>query len=261
MKDSPEKASKKIEEENDLDTSPTSEAKDSEEIPEPKTKSAEEVGGEGKETGESEKKKGYSQRVRQLNERTKQAEAKAQSLEERIAELTVPVEPRYQEYQQQPQSEPIVGPGEEIDGLELDKRLKVREHRILQQADTRAELKARQTESLNRIRNETSEVMRLNPELDPESKDFNPDLSEAITDAVEAGILAKPYTASPKAIVDKMMKPYKGAVTKEVGKVSENLAKQVSEAAVRPSSVSKAEKPFEEKSIEEMEKDLGVVCT
>lgn len=56
-----------------------------------------------------------------------------------------------------------------------------------------------------------------------------------------------------------LMKPYKRAVTKEVGRVSENLAKQVSQAATRPTSIHKSDKPLEEKSIQELERELGIV--
>ena len=55
------------------------------------------------------------------------------------------------------------------------------------------------------------------------------------------------------------MKPYNRAVAKEVGKVTENIAKQVSETALRPTQIATSEKKFEELSIKEMEKQLGVV--
>jgi len=55
-----------------------------------------------------------------------------------------------------------------------------------------------------------------------------------------------------------MMKPYLRSVTKEVGKVSENLAKQVSQAATRPTSVSTSGgKSNKDKSIKELEAELG----
>ena len=56
-----------------------------------------------------------------------------------------------------------------------------------------------------------------------------------------------------------MMKPYKRAVTKQVGQVTENIAKQVSETATRPTGVASSEKKFEELSLEEMEEKLGTV--
>ena len=258
--DSPDKAlNDKVEEENNLDTTPVSEEQASEDVSEPKAEATVEAKAEETETGEGDQKKGYSQRVRELNERAKQAEAKAESLEERIAALTAPVEPRYQPYQQPPQEQPILAPGEEIDATELEKRLSQRDQRIIQQVDARSELRARQSEAINRVNTEASEAMRSNPELDPESPDFNRGLSDAVNEAVEAHIMANPYTASVKKIVEKLMKPYKGAVTKEVGKVTENIAKQVSETALRPTSVRQAEKKTADMSIEELENKLGIV--
>src|SRR5690606_19136586 len=113
--------------------------------------------------------------------------------------------------------------------------------------------------AVTRINSEASEIMREYPELNPDSDQFNRELSESITEAVEAQIRLNPYSASVKQIVGKLMKPLKGAVTKEVGKASDTMAKQVSQAALRPTSVRKGEKPAEEKTIAELEAELGIV--
>jgi len=55
------------------------------------------------------------------------------------------------------------------------------------------------------------------------------------------------------------MKPYKGAVTKAVGEQKEELAKQASQGAIKPTSVRKQDKSSKEKTIEELESELGVV--
>ena len=261
MKDSPDEGVKpQVEEENNLDATPAAEEEASEETLETETESAEEVTEEKEETGDSSKKKGYSQRVRQLNSRAKEAEAKAQSLEEKLAELTAPVESQIGQTQSQsPQNEPIVKPGEEIDATELDRRIKAREQNIIQQADARSQLRTKQSEAVTRINNEANEVLKIHPELDPESESFDQELSESVTEATEAYVRNNPYSASVKNFVAKQMKPYQRAVAKEVGKVTENVAKQASETALRPTSVKSGGKKFEEKTLEEMEKELGIV--
>jgi hypothetical protein len=55
------------------------------------------------------------------------------------------------------------------------------------------------------------------------------------------------------------MKPYLRAVNKEVGQATENIAKQVSESALRPTSIRKEEKATADKTVEELEQELGVV--
>lgn len=201
--------------------------------------------------------KGASQRIRELNRRTKTAEAKAQSLEEKIAELTSSEETESVDTQFNPQ-EPIVKDGEEIDGNELNRRISDRDNRLLQTAEARFELKSKQNEAINRHRNETAEVLRDYPQLDPKSPEFDKELSETVTEAVEAKLKANPYNASVKGFVDKLMVPFNRAVAKAEGQVTENIAKQVSETALRPTSVRKSEKTAGDKTIAELEADLGI---
>ena len=226
------------------------------EEPEFETESTEEVEKE-EETTETveEPKKGYSQRVRELANETREAKEAAKvareqvkSLEERIAELTGSVEPPAQ----MPRYEPQVEPGAEISPEQYKQD-------VVNTADALVTLRVKQSEAVNRINNEASDAIRTYPELDPDSDSFNEDLSESITDAVEAHIKANPYTASVKNFVAKLMKPYKGAVTKEVGKATEQIAKQVTEAALKPTSIRKGEKTAEEMTPEELEQQLGVV--
>ena len=246
------------------DVKETAEVENSPDAPSPaETEATEEVTTEvsadteeATETEESPK-KGYQARVRELNAKAKTAEqiaaqekARAESLEVKIAELTGSVDPQgYPAYNPQTTA---IAPGEEINAEEFEKR-------VLQKAQSIATLEGKKSEAINRIHNETNEVLRLYPELDPESDVFDKDLSDAVTESVGNGIQANPYTASVKAIAAKLMKPYKGAVDKEVGKAAENIAKQVSETALRPTAIRKDEKPAHEKSIQELEKELGVV--
>lgn len=241
-----------------LDTTPVAEQQAVEEVEQTNEPSAEVSQEESTETT-GEAKKGLSNRVRELNAAKKAAEQRAQSLEEKLAELTRTPSPQggYQP-PYNPQA-PLIAPGEEIDANELNRRMAEREQRILAQADGLSQLRARQSEAVNRINAEASEVTRKYPELDPDSDSFNKELSDTIAEATEAYIKNAPYTASVKQFVEKLMKPYKGAVDKQVGQATENIAKQVSQTALRPTSVHKPEKTAAEKSIAELEQELGVV--
>jgi len=229
-------------EEQETESEPTGD----EEVEEPKTET------EGKE------RKGASQRIRELNEQKKAAELKAQSLEEKLAGLTGSLDRQGQMPYIPQQDEPLIKPGEEIDAVELEKRLKTREAQQLQRTQALIELNQRKSEALSKINTDSVEAIRAYPQLDPSSDDYDPELSETIYDAVEAHVQANPYKASVKSFVDKMMKPYTKAVNKEVGRERENIAKQVSQTALRPTSVRQAEKRVEDLSIEELEKKLGV---
>lgn len=238
-----------VNEEEVADTTPVSEA--TEDVEEESTESTEGVEDAETETGDD-KKKGYSSRIRELNARAKQAEQRAseyeeqvQSLSQRIAELTDSSSGLSEPYI------PQVEPGTELTPEDYRRD-------VARTAETIVELRLKQQEATNRIKNDTIEAVRKHPELDVDSEAFDKDLSESVTEAVEAYIRQNPYKADVKSFVDRLMKPYKRAVTKEVGRVGEELAKQASQSAVKPTSVRSNEKPLEEKSIEELEKELGV---
>lgn len=239
-------------EEATTDTTPVSETEVTEEVEETSTESTEEVEEESTETDGQ--KKGFSQRVRELNSRAKeaemraaQAEAEAQSLAQRIAELTGSDEPSATAPKY-----PQIEPGQEYTPEQYQQHVAAAAAQIV-------DLKLKQQNAIQRIQSETSEAVRVYPELDPTSDSYDPDLSKSVTEAVEAKVRANPYSANVKSYVDLLMKPYRRAVTKEVGKVSEKLATQVSQAAARPTSVHKSEKSLAEKTIQELERELGVV--
>jgi len=243
---------------------PVVEEKPTEEVlaPEEETKvESEEMQAETvEEAPEEGKKKGYEQRVRELVRQRDEEKAKAQSFAEKLAELTGSIEPQVG-YQPQytPPTGPIVSPGEEIEAEELERRIQAREQKTLQQADALAILRMKQQEAVDRINNEANEAIKSYPQLDPDSEEFDKELSESVTEAVEAHVRADPFNASVKNFVGKLMKPYQRAVTKEVGEVTENIAKQVSETALRPSSIKPKEKTADEKTLKELEEELGVV--
>jgi hypothetical protein len=238
--------------EEDVSLTPTSsvEPKATEEVetestePEIKTEDVEETKTETEEVP----KKGAESRIRELNAKAKSAEEKAKSLEQQLAELTAPVGV------QVPKTPyiPPVEPGQEINQEQY------KQH-VLQTAGTMVDLRIRQSEAINRINNEAGQAIRKYPQLDPDNESFDKELSEAVTEATINNVRANPYTASPKQIVDRMMKPYLRSVTKEVANQTENIAKQVSGQALRPTSISKGEKSAKDMSTEELEKKLGVV--
>lgn len=197
------------------------------------------------ETVESEK-KGLSKRVRELNARTKKAEQKAQSLAQRLEEITGSVEPQGQSYT------PQVKPGSEVSADQYKQD-------VMRAADGLVSLRLKQQTALTKINSEALQAIKAYPELDPDSESFDKELSDTVTDAIEAHVKANPYTASVKQFADRLMKPYKRSVTKQVGQAKEALAKQVSQTALRPAQVKASEKTASEKSIQELEAELGIV--
>jgi hypothetical protein len=207
--------------------------------------------------------KGAESRIRELNARAKQAEIKAKSLEDQVKELTQGAQQGPQvgqpsQFDRQPPPQ-VLRPGEEIDYNEYERRQAERDQWLLGQMNSISELKTKQSEAITRINNESQEVMKLYPELDPDSDSFDRELSESVSEATLSHIKSNPYSASPKEFVTKLMKPYKRSLTKQVGKASENIAKQMSQAAQRPTAVSKHEKDHQDKSIRELEEELGIV--
>jgi len=257
MNDDQEKALKtEGEAENILGATPAPEEQAAEEVSKPEEEATAETKGQETETVESPK-KSAQHRIGELTAKAKQAEAgkveaetKAQSLADKLAELTGSVEPQAV----QPPFIPQAEPGTEISPEQYRQD-------VMRTADALVQLRVKQSEAVNKINNEATEVIRLYPKLDPDSNDFDQELSETVSEATEAYVKANPYQASVKKFVAKLMKPYERAVAKEVGEQSEKLAKQVSQSALRPTQVATSEKKFEELSIKEMEEKLGVVQT
>lgn len=195
-------------------------------------------------------KKGANARIRELNAKAKRAEQKADSLEQRLAELTGSGEPKAPT--EGPYT-PQIEPGGEYSPDQFKQE-------VMKTADALVTLRVKQAEAIQRINTEATQVLRDYPELDPDSDTFDSELSESVTEAVEAHVKANPYSASVRKFAERLMKPYRRAVTKEVGKATENIAKQVSEAATRPTSVTaKGGKSAKDMTIDELEKELGVV--
>lgn len=200
---------------------------------------------QGTETETAESNKGANQRIRELVRENK--ELKAKSLAEKLAEVTDPLGS-----QEHAPFKPQVEPGQEITTEQYSQDVNKTAAAIVQ-------LEIKQNNAINRIQNESEAVVRKYPQLDPENENFDKELSEAVTEATEAHVRSAPYSASVSKFVDKLMKPYLGSVAKEVEKVTVNVAKQVTETALKPTSVRRGEKSASEKSIAELEAELGVI--
>jgi len=210
------------------------------------------------ETAESGK-KGFSNRVQELANKAKAEKERADSLAAKLAELTGSVEPSYQQPQvpQQPLP-PLVQEGEELTAAELNQRIAERDQRLLSMAAAQTQLLTQQSKFVDKINKEARQSVKKYSQLNPESETFNPKLSAAITKAVEAHVRQNP-TASVAKFVDELMEPYTESVQKEVNELSETVAKQATQTALRPTSVKQPEKSAKDKSIAELEAELGIV--
>lgn len=215
------------------------------EVKEPTTEVATEDKGTETETAESNK--GATQRIKELNQRAKVAEEKAKSLEQRLAEITQPIG-----LPGETQFVPQVQPGQEITPEQYT-------NDVAKTAKAQVDIAIAQNNAVTRINNESREVLAKYPQLNPDSDQFDKELSDTVTEATERYVRSEPYSASVSKYVDKLMKPYQRAVAAEVGQVTENIAKQVSSAALRPTNVRQPEKAASDKSIAELEQELGVV--
>lgn len=194
-------------------------------------------------------KKGATQRIKELSAKANSERDRANSLEAELAKLTGSGEPRA------PGAPyiPAIEPGAELTADQYKQE-------VMKAAESIVDIKLKQGDAINRINREAEQVIRDYPQLDINSDKFDKELSDSVTEIVTDLVKSNPYAASPKKIVERIMKPYLRSVTKEVGKASESIAKQVSQTAVRPTSVSaKAGKSDKDKSLKELEAELGVV--
>ena len=195
-------------------------------------------------------KKGAQSRIRELS-------GENRSLKDKIAELTNPVGSMVPQVPYQPQVvKPLVGADESIDGVELERRMQERLARERQETLQMVDFTNRQHAAIQRINQETVEVVNTFKELDPESDLFDKELSDAIYEAVEAKVKSDP-TASVKSFVEKQMKLYKREASREEKKTEAVIAKQASQSAIRPSQTKPVDTKFEDLSIEEMRGKLG----
>jgi hypothetical protein len=181
------------------------------------------------------------------NARIGELVGEVKSLKQRLAEITTP------------RSET---PSMSSEAINLDDEVTPEQYRqhVLQTASNMVDLKMKQSEAIGRIDKESQEVMRTYPQLDPDSESFDRELSETISEAIEAQVRLNPYSASVKKFADRLMKPFNKAVSNGVAQEKETITKQVSESALRPTAIRKPEKTSAEMSIAELEAKLGIVA-
>lgn len=237
----------KIEESLKVDESqPDVEATATEELPVadqveevPETSTEEEVT-EG--ATEESNRKTASSRIRELVAEKKEAVARAESLADQVRKFTAP--------QPQPYTPPV---SESVDD---DGQITYEE--MMRRNDALIQIRLAQQDNIHRVNNESLEVIKAHPELDPDSDSFDSDLSESISKATLAYIQGNP-TAPVKEFVNSLMKPYTRAVEKRAQGQADVLTKQTSQQAMRPTQVQEQEKPFSELTIEQMESKLEKV--
>jgi hypothetical protein len=207
--------------------------------------------GEAEDTeGESDKevpsRKGAEARIRELNAKAKASEEKAQSLSQQLENFTRGVTPQgTQPYM------PQAVPGSEISPEQY-------QNDVTRTADALVQLRLNQYQVIENINKEALQAVKDHPELDPDSESFDKELNESVTEATLAYTRSNP-TGSVRKFVNKLMKPYKRSLMKGVAEESETIAKQVSQAALRPTPSKNIEKSDKDKTIQELEKELGVV--
>lgn len=196
-------------------------------------------------------KKGAENRIRELAAEKNEYKSRAEKAEEKLSSLS----------QQVGDYTDLLGtgvpyqPSQYAEGSELSPEQYQGD--VLRAAEAIVDLKIQRQKHLDRISSESQLAEQAYPQLNPDDREsYDSELSESVTEATMAFIRNNP-TGSVKKFVDGLMKPYMRSVQKEVGAQSENLAKQVSQGALRPTSSIRDEKRFEELSIAEMEKKLG----
>lgn len=203
---------------------------------------------------EVEDKKSANARIRELNAEKKQAivekeaeSERAESLAEQLAKLTGEVSPQGDNTPYQSQIEP---------GVEVTQE-QYRED-VAKTADSIVQLRLAQQKTIDRINSEGEQSISTYKQLDPKDEQFDPDLSQSVSEAALAYVRVNP-TGSVKKFVDNLMKPYMRSIEKQVGEHADTVTKQIQETALRPTQGPKGEKKFSELTLEEMEERLGKV--
>lgn len=186
------------------------------------------------------KKKSAEARIRELNDQLKKERERNRSLETSVEK----VHKESEENPFSPENNPLPDP-------ELSKPNENGEITREQYAAdvARNARRAVQLElSKQRQAAEATKAMELFPQLDPKSDQFDEDLSDVITETVEAKVKLNPGT-SVLATVQKLMKPYQKVAESAVSNHAQDVAGQAARAAIRPSANTA---PVREKTVEEM---------
>lgn len=155
-------------------------------------------------------------------------------------------------------NQPLVAPGEEVTIEELNARQAKRDQWLLQQSRNETAFMMQRQQVIERINRESSETEKAYPQLNPDSEEYDKELSESISQASLAYIRTNPAGSLTK-FVDGLMKPYMRSINKSVASQQTEIVKQASQTAMRPNQVPASEKKAQDMDLKELEKKLGVV--
>lgn len=211
--------------------------------------------GEGESTEPEEeagaiKKKSAQSRIQQLNADLKKERERNRSLEETVHG----VHRDNEENPFSPENNPLPEVSEPNANGEITREQYVQDvQKNAQRAVQMVLLKQNQAQ-------EARKAMELYPQLDPNSDDFDEDISDAVTKSVDAQSRLNPRI-SVLATVESLMKPYKKVADNAVSGHQRDIAHQVATAGIRPTQNAtppKVKTP-EEMTEAELEAKLGKV--
>ncbi len=202
------------------------------------------------------------------------AERRNAERENRIRELTGQVKQMEQESQlsqgwNQPQV-PVLQPGQEIDPAQYQAH-------VVQAAQSIANLTVQQQiaqeRAVNSLERDTEVLPSRYVELNPDSPDYSPELEKAITEEFQEKAFRvtgyDPRTGKPMQVLDPSVrladiaKRYTDVARSIAKKSQAGMANAVAQSAdtgaIRPQGQAKADRKFEDLSIQEMEAKLGYV--
>jgi hypothetical protein len=211
------------------------------------TESQAEPTGEAEAQVEETSKKGANARIRELSAEKKQIATERDTLAQKVEQL----EAISRGLDDNQFNAPTIQPGQEITPEQY-------EATVQQKARAAAFLEIKRHETINNLKQGLKEGILENPELQPGSDVFDPELSDSISEDEENFIKVNPL-GDVKKFISKKMKPFRKAQELSAGEASREVAKQSSERATRPTAHQGGEKPFESLSLEEMEQQLGKV--
>lgn len=163
------------------------------------------------------------------------------------------------DFSQEQQDMLDVNPGEELTVEEYKKRLQQAEERGASRAQSLVQLEMARQRRLDQIDRDIHKVEDDFPQLNPDSDDYDPDLSKAVTKALKQMVNNDINTDVYKE-VEGFMKPYQRARKSISAEEKKEAAKQIAESASRPSSPSVPKSGQEgKKTWKDIEKEVGIV--
>lgn len=196
------------------------------------------------------KKKSAQSRIQQLNAELKKERERNRSLEETVHS----VHKENEENPFSPENNPLPEISEPNQNGEITREQYVQDvQKNAQRAVQMVLLKQNQAQ-------EARKAMEMYPQLDPNSDQFDQDISDAITETVDAQSRLNPRI-SVLATVNKLMKPYKKAAENAVSGHQRDIAHQVATAGIRPTqnAIPPKTKTPDEMTEAELEAKLGKV--